>query len=211
MEDIKLIVYDETVESFDRDTNINPQPPYEVLEENRLLLNSVEVAPENRESSDQEMIELETSGDPAPENPAHPEDVSTKVIAEKTSSTENSTVFVDGGKLNESITGKTEDDHPEISVTNGTTLDGELRNQSTVEDGHYCLELPFKQENTRVAPLKQMTIPRIELTAAVLAVRVDTMLQKKNYSFNWTNPSSGPIAQRCLSTSTTKPNAFKHL
>lgn len=32
---------------------------------------------------------------------------------------------------------------------------------------------------SRVAPLKQMTIPRMELTAAVLAVRVDTLLRKE--------------------------------
>lgn len=146
--DIKLTVYGEGLQEEEIksdaqlafgdeavDANINPQPPDEVLEENESLLHSVEVAPENRECLDQEIIKLETSEDPAPENPAHLEDVSTKVTAEKNSSTENSTVFGDGGKLNESITSKTEDDHPEISVINGTTLEGELRNHSTVDDG----------------------------------------------------------------------------
>lgn len=36
----------------------------------------------------------------------------------------------------------------------------------------------FMLGKARVAPLKQTTIPRLELTAAVLAVRVDRMLRK---------------------------------
>lgn len=32
---------------------------------------------------------------------------------------------------------------------------------------------------SRVAPLKQMTIPRMELTAAVVAVNIDKMLKKE--------------------------------
>ena len=41
------------------------------------------------------------------------------------------------------------------------------------------LHVAFIFGKARVAPLKQVTIPRMELTAAVLAVRVDRMLQKE--------------------------------
>ncbi|XP_028314842.1 uncharacterized protein LOC114470696 [Gouania willdenowi] len=48
---------------------------------------------------------------------------------------------------------------------------------------------------SRVAPLKQMTIPRMELTAAVLAVRVDIMLQRELHlkldkSIFWTDSTT---------------------
>ncbi|XP_078257858.1 uncharacterized protein LOC144594829 [Rhinoraja longicauda] len=159
--DAQLAFVDEAVENIVQDTNVNPQPPNEVLEENGSLLHSVEVAPENRESSDEEMIKLETSRDPAPENPTHLEDVSTKVIAEKTSSTENSTVFVGGGKLNESITSKIEDDYPEISVTNGTTLDGEQRNQGTVEDGQSITGEVESLQTSSLEPIVSKTIEKV--------------------------------------------------
>lgn len=37
----------------------------------------------------------------------------------------------------------------------------------------------FVMDKSRVAPLKQVTIPRLELTAAVVAVKVDKMLQEE--------------------------------
>lgn len=48
---------------------------------------------------------------------------------------------------------------------------------------------------SRVAPLKQITIPRMELTAAVLAVKVDTMLRKElqlqlDKSIFWTDSTT---------------------
>lgn len=39
------------------------------------------------------------------------------------------------------------------------------------------VHVTFVLGKARVAPLKQMTIPCMELTAAILAVRVDRMLQ----------------------------------
>ncbi|XP_051884390.1 uncharacterized protein si:dkey-56m19.5 [Pristis pectinata] len=149
--DIKLTVYGEGLqeeeekddtqpapvdETIALDTNTDPQPPNEVLDENQSTLRSAEVGLEMHKSSDQEIVKLETSGDPAPEcgSSGPIEEVLAKVNTEETSSTENSTAFVDAGKPTESITSKTEDDnHPESSVTNGTTPDGELRNQSKVE------------------------------------------------------------------------------
>ncbi len=41
------------------------------------------------------------------------------------------------------------------------------------------VSIAFVLGKARVAPLKQTTIPRLELTAAVLAVRVDKMLKRE--------------------------------
>lgn len=45
-------------------------------------------------------------------------------------------------------------------------------------DDVHTVHVSFMLGKARVAPLKQVTIPRLELTAAVLAVRVDIMLRK---------------------------------
>lgn len=57
------------------------------------------------------------------------------------------------------------------------------------------MHVAFMLGKARVAPLKQMTIPRMELVAAVLAVRVDLMLRKEleitlNSSTFWTDSQS---------------------
>lgn len=57
------------------------------------------------------------------------------------------------------------------------------------------LHIAFIFGKARVAPLKQTTIPRMELTAAVLAVRIDRMLQRelqlplKGWTF-WTDSAT---------------------
>ncbi len=45
-------------------------------------------------------------------------------------------------------------------------------------DDMHTVHASFMLGKARVAPLKQVTIPRLELTAAVLAVRLDVMLRK---------------------------------
>ena len=42
---------------------------------------------------------------------------------------------------------------------------------------NHMVYVSFMLGKARVAPLKQMTIPRMELAAAVLAVKVDKMLR----------------------------------
>ena len=46
-----------------------------------------------------------------------------------------------------------------------------------MQNNHNRIHVAFIQSKARVAPLKPVTIPRMELTAALLAVRVDTMLK----------------------------------
>ena len=61
--------------------------------------------------------------------------------------------------------------------------------------GKHTVPVAFMLGKARVAPLKQTTIPRLELAAAVLAVRVDKMLRKEldiklNSSTFWTDSQS---------------------
>nr|XP_054607751.1 uncharacterized protein LOC129167238 [Nothobranchius furzeri] len=61
-----------------------------------------------------------------------------------------------------------------------------------LQDEKGNVHLAFMLGKARVAPLKQTTIPRLELTAAVLAVKVDRMLRKElsldlTYSYFWTD------------------------
>lgn len=53
------------------------------------------------------------------------------------------------------------------------------------------VNVAFTIGKVKVVPLKQTTIPRLELSAAVLAVRLDRMLSR---SFIWMNLSSGQTA-----------------
>ena len=46
-----------------------------------------------------------------------------------------------------------------------------------IENSKSQVHVSFMLGKTRVTPLKQITIPRLELTTAVLAVRVDQMLR----------------------------------
>ncbi|XP_069758139.1 fap1 adhesin [Narcine bancroftii] len=106
----------------------DPQPPNEILPENRSTLQSAELELETLISSDQEMVQLETSGCPTPESGSSA--CVEKVSNEDSGSTKNFASFVVDGK---SAISKSEDDNPpKVSVTNGT-MDGELKNQSKVE------------------------------------------------------------------------------
>ncbi|XP_055516238.1 uncharacterized protein LOC129711872, partial [Leucoraja erinacea] len=76
-----------------------------------------------------------------------------------------------------------------------------------LEDDNKEVHVAFIMGKARVAPVKQMTIPRMEITAAVLAVRVDTMPQKElqlqlDKSIFWTDneASRGLIADCFLSS-----------
>ena len=64
-----------------------------------------------------------------------------------------------------------------------------------LENGNGEVHVSFMMGKSRVAPLKQMTIPRMELAAAVLAVRVDKMLRKElqlplDKSMFWTDSTT---------------------
>ncbi|KAK0154145.1 hypothetical protein N1851_003769 [Merluccius polli] len=69
------------------------------------------------------------------------------------------------------------------------------------------VHVAFMMGKARVVPLKQTTIPRLELTAAVLAVRVDSMLQKElqlklEKSVFWTDSTTVCGARRVQSLNT---------
>lgn len=46
-----------------------------------------------------------------------------------------------------------------------------------MQNNSHSIHVSFMLGKARVVPLKHVTIPRLELTAACLAVRVDTMLK----------------------------------
>ncbi len=68
-------------------------------------------------------------------------------------------------------------------------------------DDMHTVYVSFMLGKARVAPLKQVTIPHLELTAVVLAVRVDVMLRKaleldlKSSTF-WTESVSTEIHRK---------------
>lgn len=64
-----------------------------------------------------------------------------------------------------------------------------------LENNEKEVHVAFMIGKARVAPLKQVTIPRLELTAAVLAVKVDIMLRRElqlqlNKSTFWTDSTT---------------------
>lgn len=54
-----------------------------------------------------------------------------------------------------------------------------LVNLDTGQNSQDDIQVAFLMGKARVTPLKSVTIPRLELTAAVLAVRMDLMLKVK--------------------------------
>ncbi|KAL2102341.1 hypothetical protein ACEWY4_001509 [Coilia grayii] len=72
------------------------------------------------------------------------------------------------------------------------------------------IHIAFIMEKSRVAPLKQLTIPRLELAAATMAVKVDKMLQKElhmnlqNSTF-WTDSTT---VQKYIRNETTRFRTF---
>lgn len=75
--------------------------------------------------------------------------------------------------------------------------------------GQNSANVAFIVGKARVAPLMQTTIPRLELTAAVLAVRVDKMLR----IWNWTSKylDFGQSVNHCLNALQTSVQDFTHL
>ena len=64
-----------------------------------------------------------------------------------------------------------------------------------LENNRHEVHVAFLLGKARVTPLKPVTIPRLELTAAVLAVRMDKMLKAElqlqvENSFFWTDSTS---------------------
>ncbi|KAL0149102.1 hypothetical protein M9458_055534 [Cirrhinus mrigala] len=94
-----------------------------------------------------------------------------------------------------------------LSVNFGTQVKAELHHFSDASQSGYgtvsylrlestdSMHVSFITGKARVAPLKQLTIPRLELAAAVLAVQVNTMLLKElqlplQRSFFWTDSTT---------------------
>jgi len=72
------------------------------------------------------------------------------------------------------------------------------------------VRVAFLLGKARVVPLKSITIPRLELTAAVVAARVDVML-KSELQLELDESLFGRIVLQYLSILTTKTNDFKAL
>jgi len=72
------------------------------------------------------------------------------------------------------------------------------------------VRVAFLLGKARVVPLKSITIPRLELTAAVVAARVDVML-KSELQLELDESLFGRIVLQYLSILTTKTNDFKPL
>ena len=66
-------------------------------------------------------------------------------------------------------------------------------------DAESKVHCSFVTSKSRLAPLKSLSVPRLELTAATLAVKLDKML-KRNWRFQSTVPCSGQIVHLCSAT-----------
>ena len=80
-----------------------------------------------------------------------------------------------------------------------------------ISDDRGKVHCSFVMGKSRLAPLKPVTIPRMELSAAVVATRDSTELREENWICQLTSHFSGTTAHACCAISRTKLQDFKPL